>query len=31
LTKKLDIPGVRVTRVTTWESENACATYIPPE
>jgi 6-pyruvoyltetrahydropterin/6-carboxytetrahydropterin synthase len=30
LTKKLAVPGVRVTRVTTWESENACATYIPP-
>ena len=30
LTKKLESPGVRVTRVTTWESENACATYIPP-
>jgi len=30
LSKKLAIPGVRVARVTTWESENACATYIPP-
>jgi 6-pyruvoyltetrahydropterin/6-carboxytetrahydropterin synthase len=30
LSKKLAIPGVRVARVTTWESENACATYVPP-
>jgi 6-pyruvoyltetrahydropterin/6-carboxytetrahydropterin synthase len=22
--------GVRVSRVTTWESEDACATYFPP-
>jgi len=25
----LRVPGVRVTRVTAWESEDACATYIP--
>jgi 6-pyruvoyltetrahydropterin/6-carboxytetrahydropterin synthase len=30
LAKKLEAPGLRVTQVTTWESENACATYIPP-
>jgi len=23
-------PGVRVSRVTTWESDDACATYFPP-
>ncbi len=22
--------GIRVSRVTTWESDNACATYLPP-
>ncbi|MGD9212707.1 MAG: 6-carboxytetrahydropterin synthase QueD [Desulfobacteraceae bacterium] len=30
LEKKLSDSGVRVTRVTTWESEDACATYSPP-
>lgn len=30
LQESLDTPGVRVTRVTTWESEDACATYIVP-
>lgn len=29
LKEKINIPGIRVTRVTTWESEDACATYIP--
>lgn len=26
----IDGPGIKVTRVTAWESENACATYIVP-
>ncbi len=30
LTQLLDAPHIRVSRVTAWESENACATYIPP-
>lgn len=25
----IDEPGVTVSRVTTWESDNACATYYP--
>ena len=25
----IDVPGVTVSRVTTWESDNACATYYP--
>ena len=29
LKEKLDDPNVHVTRVTTWESEDACSTYIP--
>lgn len=28
LQKRLDTPGVRVTRVSAWESDDACATYI---
>ena len=27
--KRLNVPGVRVSRVSTWETENSCATYIP--
>jgi 6-pyruvoyltetrahydropterin/6-carboxytetrahydropterin synthase len=27
LKEMIDIPGVTVSRVTTWESDNACATY----
>lgn len=27
--KRIDGDGVRVTRVSAWESEDACATYIP--
>ena len=26
---KLNDTGIQVTRVTTWESEDACATYLP--
>lgn len=26
----LEEPGIRVTRVTAWESDDACATYIVP-
>ena len=29
LQEKLPRPDVRVSRVTAWESEDACATYIP--
>jgi len=29
LKDRLDIPGIRVSRVTAWESEDASATYIP--
>jgi 6-pyruvoyltetrahydropterin/6-carboxytetrahydropterin synthase len=29
LDKKLDTPGVKVSRVVAWESDDACATYIP--
>jgi 6-pyruvoyltetrahydropterin/6-carboxytetrahydropterin synthase len=29
LIRKLDDPNIRISRVTTWESEDACATYIP--
>ena len=29
LQEMLDEPGVTVSRVTTWESDNACATYYP--
>jgi len=28
LDQKLDAPGIKVSRVTSWESDNACATYI---
>ena len=27
--EKIAEPGIRVSRVSAWESENACATYIP--
>jgi 6-pyruvoyltetrahydropterin/6-carboxytetrahydropterin synthase len=27
--EKISAPGIRVSRVSAWESENACATYIP--
>ena len=26
---KITMPGIRVSRVSAWESEDACATYIP--
>jgi len=29
LQTKIKDPGIMVSRVTAWESENACATYIP--
>ena len=29
LASRLDVPGIRVSRVTAWESEDASATYIP--
>lgn len=29
LRKKLDSPTVKISRVSAWESKNACATYIP--
>jgi 6-pyruvoyltetrahydropterin/6-carboxytetrahydropterin synthase len=29
LQTKIDATGVRVSRVTAWESEDACASYIP--
>ena len=29
LQQLIDEPGVTVSRVTTWESEDACATYFP--
>lgn len=29
LASRMDLPGIRVSRVTAWESENASATYIP--
>jgi 6-pyruvoyltetrahydropterin/6-carboxytetrahydropterin synthase len=29
LKEMIDEPGVTVSRVTTWESDNACATYYP--
>jgi len=31
LQKKIDTPGVRVSKVAAWESDNACATYIPEQ
>ena len=30
LAERINAPGVRVSRVTAWESEDASATYIPP-
>ena len=30
LQNRMDVPGVRVTRVSAWESDDACATYILP-
>ena len=30
LQSMIDSPDIKVTRVTAWESENACATYIVP-
>lgn len=29
LKEMIDEPGIRVSRVTTWESDDACATYFP--
>jgi 6-pyruvoyltetrahydropterin/6-carboxytetrahydropterin synthase len=29
LTARMDLPGVNVSRVTAWESDDASATYIP--
>jgi 6-pyruvoyltetrahydropterin/6-carboxytetrahydropterin synthase len=29
LAARLDIPGIRVSRVTAWESDDASATYLP--
>jgi len=29
LMAKIDNPAVRISRVSAWESKNACATYIP--
>lgn len=29
LRKKIAVPGVSVSRVTAWESEDACAMYVP--
>jgi len=31
LQQRMDHPSVRVSRVTAWESDDACATYIVPE
>ena len=31
LTARLAMPAVAVSRVTAWESDNAAATYFPPE
>lgn len=30
LDARLEAPGVAVSRVTAWESDDACATYYPP-
>ena len=30
LQSRIDSPDIKVARVTSWESENACATYIVP-
>lgn len=29
LKARLTVPGISVTRITAWESDDACATYIP--
>lgn len=29
LQRRIDHPGVRISRVSAWESDDACATYIP--
>jgi 6-pyruvoyltetrahydropterin/6-carboxytetrahydropterin synthase len=29
LQERLQVPGVRVSRVSAWESDDACASYIP--
>jgi 6-pyruvoyltetrahydropterin/6-carboxytetrahydropterin synthase len=29
LEEKIMVPGVKISRVTAWESEDACATYFP--
>ena len=29
LGKRIDRPGIKVSRVAAWESDDACATYIP--
>jgi 6-pyruvoyltetrahydropterin/6-carboxytetrahydropterin synthase len=29
LQERIDNPGVKIARVSAWESKNACATYIP--
>ena len=29
LDRRIDVDGVKVSRVSAWESDNACATYIP--
>jgi len=29
LQQEMPLPGVRISRVSAWESDNACATYIP--
>lgn len=29
LASRMDLPGIRISRVTAWESEDASATYIP--
>jgi len=31
LQERIDVPGIRVTRVAAWESDDACAAYVPPE
>ena len=31
LQKRIDRPGIRVSRVAAWESDDACATYIPDD
>ena len=29
LAKRITLPGIRISRVTAWESEDASATYLP--